>query len=757
MSGKALRGRTIAREAEVAEVAALVGDGPVRVVTLTGVGGVGKTTIADGVAEAVGPRLADGLWRVDLAVHAAGSVAHRLALVLGLPDQHRTPVEVLGDVLAPREALLVLDNCEHVVEEVADLLGALVARAPGLRVLATSRIPLRLGGERIYPVPPLGLPRSGAVSRADLEGVPSVELFVDRARASYTDFALTDANAAAVADICRRLEGIPLALEIAASGLVALSVESVRDRVAAGDGSPVALRGRPEHQRTVEATLDWSIGLLAPAERTLLPRLAVFTGGWALDAVGPACSLDGDLADPLGALVGLVEHSLVVRVGDGSATRYRLLEPVRQHVARLLEASGEQDAVRLAHARHFTAVATARESGSTFLVPADVARIRADEENCVAALRWAHASGTGTLERALVLGLSEYFRIRGQARVAVVHVEAALTTGGDDLVLALNARLALSNLALLLGDARRALAEAEAAHALATTVDDPRATWMALGMLGDALAEQDDLVGAREAYERARAIIPRTGASTALAFYHANTGGFALRDGNLTEAEEHFERARTHFEDGPDMWFSGRVLVQQGEVARRRGELARAEALVLEGLGRLLPYSAVVEAIPSLEELAKVESALGLPELATMLLGAASSLREETGLGAAPSERPGLEALVSRLQGRLGRPRFLEVWSIGRGTGLTDAVAAAAGRVVLPASRTPSGATLTPREQQVAELVSEGLTNRAIADRLGMAPGTARIHVERILAKLGLTSRVQVATWVVGTTRGEDG
>ncbi|HEX6918479.1 MAG TPA: LuxR C-terminal-related transcriptional regulator [Phycicoccus sp.] len=750
MSVIAPQGRIIARQNEIADVAALVLDGPDRVVTLTGIGGAGKTTIAVHVAGAVEPELADGAWAVDLAARSAESIAHRTALALGLADQSREPVAVLEEFVAPRQALLVLDNCEHVVDEVADLLVALLAAAPDLRVLTTSRVPLRVPGERIYAVPPLAVPAPADASPADLRGVPSVELFLDRARAGYPGFALTDATAPAVADICRRLEGIPLALEVAAGSLIALSVEDVRARVAAGvDGSGPALRGRPEHQRTVQATLDWSVDLLPPAERVLLRRLSVFAGGWTAAAVGPVCALDGDLADPVGALVTLVEHSLVARVGDGTSVRYRLLDPVRQYTAQLLEASGEGDRVAASHARYHAGVATARLSGSLYLSPADIDRIRAEDENCQAALRWAGESGAADVERALLLGLSEYWRVRGLLRVAVGHYEQVLARDGGDAELRVTSLLGVSNAVKFLGDPVRALAVAERARDLAVEEGDLSRTWTALGMVGDARADLGDLAGARAAYEEALSLLPPVGAEAAHAFYLANTGDFALRSGDLAEAEDRLERALAVFEAGPRMWFAGRVLVQLGEVARRRGNLARAERLVIDGLRRLAAYGAVVEAVPSLEELGRVEADLGQRELATLVLGAASALRDEVALAAIPGAKEELETLLGRLRDELGEARFPAAWSTGRATGLDEVVRAAAEHVVPRGEVTAARSTLTPREWQVAELVSQGLTNRAVAERLGMAPGTARIHVERILAKLGLTSRVQVATWVV--------
>ncbi len=741
----------------MSEVAGILLGGTTRLVTLIGVGGAGKTTVATHVAAAVAAELPDGAWTLDLVAGAADSIAHAVAIALGLADQRLEPADVLEEFLAARAGLLVLDNCEHVVDEVAALLTHLLARAPDLRVLATSRVPIRVSGERLYPVPPLAVPPAGVSSVAELTGVPSVELFVDRAAATSPGFTLTDGRAAAVADICRRLEGIPLALEVAAGNLIALSVEEVRARVVAGDESPVGLRGRHQHQRTVESTLDWSIGLLERPEQTLLRRLAVFAGGWAADAVAPVCAADADLPDPVGSLVTLVEHSLVVRVGDAGATRYRLLEPVRQYVLRLLEESGEGDAVAAAHAGHFAGVATTRRSGSAFLAPEDVVRIRADEENCLAALRWCCVSGAVDLLPALALGLGEYWRIRGLLRVGLAQYAAAVAASPEDAGLREAAVLASSNAARLLGDAARATETAEEAHALAVELEDRPGQWTALGMLGDARAQAGDLVGAREAYDRALPLLTGPEAHVATAFYWANTGDFAARDGDLAEAGQRLDRARTLFEDGPRMWFAGRVLVQQGAVARRRGDLARAEGLVIEGLRRLLPYGAVVEAAPSLEELGHVEAARGLPELAALLLGAASALREDLALAAPTQERSAVERLVDRVRSELGRDRFARAWAAGRGTDLAGAIAAAERRS-LPTPSAPRAArtALTPREQQVAELVAEGLTNRAVAERLGMAPGTARIHVERILAKLGLTSRVQVATWVVGSSRLED-
>jgi predicted ATPase len=326
----------IGREQDCATVGALVLHTPGRLVTLTGTGGCGKTQLALLVAAGLVDRFADGVWLVDLApVQASDLVPYAVAAVLGRRERPREALlDTLVAYLAGRELLLVLDNCEHLIDACASLVVRVLSWCPRVRLLATSREQLRIGGEATWRVPSLPSPYPRAsLSPANLLAYPAVRLFVDRVRAVQPDFALGSANAASVAGICARLEGLPLALELAAARVPALSLRQILERL---DDSLRLLVGgsrtAPTRQQTLRATLDWSYGSLSDSERVVFRRLSVFAAGCSLDAAEAVCAGgDIDRSDVLDLLEQLVDKSLVLAYEQDSLSRYRLLEPVRQY------------------------------------------------------------------------------------------------------------------------------------------------------------------------------------------------------------------------------------------------------------------------------------------------------------------------------------------------------------------------------------------------------------------------------------------
>jgi predicted ATPase/class 3 adenylate cyclase len=352
----------IGREQELADVRDLVGSA--RLVTLTGAGGSGKTRLAlQAAAEQIGVA-SDGVWFADLApLTEDDQVARAVAAALGLPEQ-TSPAEVVTAALAGQESLIVLDNCEHLIDSAAELCGRLIRRCPRVRLLATSREPLGIDGERVYRVPSLTLPGSDAVTADELAGSDAVRLFVARARMHDPRFVLDDTAAPLVATICRRLDGIPLALELAAAQLSSMSLAQVaarldqRFRLLTG-GS----RNAMPRQQTLLATVDWSFGLLSQAERDALTRMSVFVGGFELEAAEAICgSAEVDALDVMDLLGSLVDKSLVVADRGSESVRYRLLETIRQYSAQeLVRAAGEAEAMRVRdrHAAYCLALAEA--------------------------------------------------------------------------------------------------------------------------------------------------------------------------------------------------------------------------------------------------------------------------------------------------------------------------------------------------------------------------------------------------------------
>ena len=400
----------VGRERDVTELVGLIGRA--RVVTLVGVGGVGKTRLALRLAETVASDFPDGTWVAELApISSPEAVPHAVAAALGVVrNAAPTLSDALVDALRARRLLLVVDNCEHVVDAVSRLVDVLARRCPKLTVVATSRERLAVGGEHLWRVLPLPVPPPGAKGE-DLEASPAVALFVDRARSARADFSLNEANTDAVADICRGLDGLPLALEIAAARLGVLSAQDMagrlRERFALLTAGP---RGEGDRHRTLRALVDWSYGLLDEAERVVFARLSGFAGGWTLDAATAVCAGDSVSASQVGGLVAsLADKSMVVPLAAAGPGRYGILETLRLYGAERLDARGETESTRSAHARHFAALAEEAEVGLRGPDEAEwVRRLRVEIDNLRAAHAWSRESGAADFALRLSAALHRF-------------------------------------------------------------------------------------------------------------------------------------------------------------------------------------------------------------------------------------------------------------------------------------------------------------------------------------------------------------
>jgi predicted ATPase/DNA-binding SARP family transcriptional activator len=433
----------VGRANDVAELARLLGNGT-RLVTMVGPGGSGKTRLATETGRSLVEQTGDGIWFVELAPLAdAADVAPAILGALGASEYvdnlqtglapkfptSRAAAQRLVDVIADRRVLLVLDNCEHLVQEVADLVDSLLASCPRLRVLATSREPLSIPGEHLHQVGPLGLPPIDSVD----DSYPSIQLFVDRARAVRPDFAVIDKNRQSIAEICRRLDGMPLAIELAAARLRALTppqiVERLNDRFRLlTSGSRTAL---PRHQ-TLRAVVEWSWDLLDADEQAVARRLSLFSGGATLEAAEQICS-GPDLPPEavLGVLASLVDKSLIDATADERSVRYRMLETVKAYGAEQLAASGETDKVRAAHTAYFSKMLQqARPNLHTGEQLQWIARLDTDNENLLDALRTAVDAGDSQLALSQVSVLGEYWNMRGRPAEAITWFEATLALRG---------------------------------------------------------------------------------------------------------------------------------------------------------------------------------------------------------------------------------------------------------------------------------------------------------------------------------------
>jgi predicted ATPase/class 3 adenylate cyclase/DNA-binding NarL/FixJ family response regulator len=479
----------VGRDAELAQLRELLADN--RLVTLTGAGGVGKTRLAVQIAAQVAGEFGDGVWYVDLApITDPEIVPIAVARALGLPDQPgRSTMDTITRYVADRQMLVVLDNCEHLLDASAELILALVGAAGGLTLLATSREPIGVAGEVGWRVPSLSL--------AD----EAIELFTDRARRARPGFAVTDDNAAAVAEICRRLDGLPLAIELAAARVRALSLAEIVDtlhdrfRLLTG-GARTAVR----RQQTLRASVDWSHALLTESERVLFRRLAAFMGGFDLDAAqAVAGSGEVERYQVLDQLTLLVDKSLVVADDSGDRTRYRLLETVRQYALEKLGESGEADAVRSRHRDYYTSMAAAVDAPAGGDYEQRIEQAEMEFDNLRAAFGWSCENSDTQLALTLASSLSPLWFARGRVREGLSWFDAVLThevAQDAGVAVAVRAR-ALSDKAVLdtFQGAVGSVDRAQQALVLARNIDDPAMLARALTACGFAAVYNAELAG----------------------------------------------------------------------------------------------------------------------------------------------------------------------------------------------------------------------------------------------------------------------
>ncbi|MGW0578504.1 ATP-binding protein [Streptomyces sp. NPDC002920] len=731
----------VGRRRDIAEVRRRLG--VTRLLTLTGVGGVGKTRLALEVAAAGRKGFGDGVWLVDLApVQDPSTVASVAASALGVPDLSARPVvEQLGRHLAGRQCLIVLDNCEHLVDACAALADALLSAGPDLRILATSRQPLGIAGEHVVTVAPLSLPDE------------AVELLRDRAAAIQPDFVVTDANRAAVTRLCARLDGLPLAIELAASRLRTLTVEQVLDRLedrfALLTGGSRTARPR---QRTLRALIDWSYELCAPAERSLWSRLSVFAGGFGLDAAEDVCAGNGIAPeDVLDLLDQLVAQSVVLITEREGQPRYRMLETIRQYGLQRLAESGEENTVGALHRDFYRTLAERIADG--WYGPGQeegLARLRAEHGNLRAALEHSDA-GTAL---ALVAALRFHWCADGFLGEGRRWLDRALAASPEPTAARARALWVAAWAALLQGDhpaADRSLAEA---GELGARLNDPVVCAYVQGFRGTSALFRGQLDEAVSRYERAVAAHEAVGDGPGalislfqLAIAQAHTADpRAERTGRhaVSTAEAHGER-----------WSRSYALWALGHDAWVRGDQDSGTALTRAGLEIQRGFNDYVGVALMMELLAWITASGGDHERAGRLLGAVRSLWHDIGttisvFGPHLAERH--EQCERSVVGALGPEAYEKALAEGGEhdrPGLAIAYALDAEPPLGPGpGPAPVPGPLTRREREVAALVAQGMSNRRIAAALVLSPRTVDGHVEHILAKLGFGSRSQVAAWV---------
>ena len=736
-----------------------------RLVTLLGPGGIGKTRLAYRTAMDQERSLADGAWVAELApVQVPELVPETVVGALGIRSaQGGSPTERLVDHLRDRELLLVLDNCEHVQEAAAALAAQLLSSCPDVRVLVTSRHALAVAGELVLTVPPLPLPKPGTAGPPEgLMHYDAVRLFVDRATASWSAFQVTVANQGALAELVRRLDGMPLAIELAAVRVRSMTVEQILDRL--GDRFALLTRGSRAalpRQQTLEALLDWSHDLLEPRERLAWARASVFSGGFdlaALEAV--ACADDLPVAALPDVVDGLVAKSVLVRDPDeiGGMARFHMLESLREYGgARLSEASAVEHCTER-HRRWYTALAVTA-AGELF-GPAQVdwfARLRADHDNLGTALeRLANDPDDAVDGLRMASALQHHWVMTGRFGEGRAWVERLLTQlpapGDDEPVERRVARTAglevAGRLAVLQGQIDIGRPLLEEALTQATVAGD--ATWRAHALHGMALASAfwgepaaalPLLEEALELHREGRDPFGVPLALVQLATVHATLGS---PDRAMAYAEE----CITLSEAASERWCAALARWVQALVQWQLGHASRARTYARDVLRLKAPFGDRMGMAMSVEVVAWAEVEAGHAPEAARLLGAVRAALDSIGASLFGHLREDHERCLARTREVLGEAAFRRAFEEGSTLRFDDAVALAAGRRAPAAGGGARGEVrLTSRESEIAALVAEGLTNREIAERLVMARRTAEAHVAHILGKLNFTSRAQLAAW----------
>lgn len=760
----------VGRQRELAEIKSLLPR--TRLLTLTGPGGCGKTRLAlrVGADLAAAHAFKDGVWWVELAFLTDPTlVPHEAARALGVREtSDGTLTDALSNYLQSKNLLLILDNCEHLLPGCAQMVNTLLLSAPGLHILVTSREPLDVLGESTWLVPSLSMPdrkrplRNGEDLPSKLMQYDAIQLFVERAASVLPSFTLTQQNVAGVVQICQRLDGIPLAIELAVARIQVLTVGQIAARLddcfsLLTSGNRTALI--PRHQ-TLRAAIDWSYDLLSEKERALFHRLSVFAGGFTLEAVEAICSGDGvGREEILDLLSQLVDKSLIVaQTRERLEARYYLLETIRQYGSEALQASGQSRIVQRNHAQFFCTLA--EQTDPKLRGPDQVMwldRLEMEHDNLRAALAWGL---TYDLETALRLAsaLSWFWGRRDHFSEGRRWLDAALTASrGAPASLRVKGLIGAGLLAYAQADDTRAALLLDESLALARNQNDKRGiAWSLFG-----LARVEAYHGA---YERVAAFLEESlahfrdlGDIDGCAYSIQIQGVAARLEGQYEEAWKYLQESLSLARQVGDKWLIAWVLINGGRVAYAQGDYPQALALLQESLGLCRELKTARGISACLQLLTQLAGAQRKLEGAVRLFGAVASL-DETYSFRAPlhNDRADIERSLMAARTELGTQAFAATWAEGRSLTLEQAaeeglnLASSLTSDTVPVAshaldtrNSNLGQPLNERELQVLRLIADGLSNHEIADQLVIALSTVKWHINNLFSKLGVHSRTQ--------------
>lgn len=741
----------IGREREIADVKRLLGT--TRLLTLTGAGGCGKTRLALHVAENLLDAFPDGVWFVDLAPLSDPTlISQTIASIFDLHESaETTAINLLKNYLHIKNLLIVLDNCEHLIAACAQLSDTLLRACPDLKILATSREALNIAGEISFRVPSLTL--------TDLQNLPpvetlahyeSIQLFGERASAANHDFQLTQTNAPSVAQICQHLDGMPLAIELAAVRVKALSVEEIAARL--DDRFRLLTTGSrtaPTRQQTLRAAIDWSYALLSEPEQILLRRLSVFAGGWTLEAAKAVCSGEGiDAKSVLGLQSQLVDKSMAMAEERGGTSRYRMLETIHQYACEKLADAGEADAWQIRHLHFFSRLGENAELGLHSAEQSEwLDRLEAELNNLRTAM--AQALEGKAIEAGLQLAssLRSFWYMRGYLSEGSEWLKRMLSESESvSPRLKAKAFCVSATLARNQGELGRASAFGEQSLVLYRQLGDERGIADALNELGVTAHQGGDRVRAVNLLQTSLNLYREIGFTWGVAYTLLWLADVQMRLEEVERAVKLWTESLALFQELGDTWGSAFALGGLGDAARRRGDYEQATKVFRESLALHLKLNHKADVPFLLESLALVAVALKDSRRAALLFGSAETLRQEITVPLSPSYEADYAPLIAQARAQLGAESFAAAWAEGRILTLEQVIAEVEQPIALPGSAPTSLPTkfpfeLTTREVQVLRLLAKGLTDPEIAEQLVLSKRTVHAHLRSIYSKLNVTTR----------------